>query len=164
MAMDLYSSLIVALSFLQVAFGTSIGIDNISPKNGYSFDLQSQATVPPQVNYAFTPPADGNPYTVLVGTGDAGISDGNGIVATITAPQFMWKSNDGSILFTDAKTSRVRRLQKDGTVLTYMGLSGSGYGDDGNIYSRLSSKSLAVFREVTEESGSLIQAMRVSEQ
>lgn len=77
--MSLFVSFIVALSILNIAFGTF--------PDGYSFDFQSNAELPPPVNYTFTSPVDGNPFVVLAGTGDARTTDGDS--PTITAPQFI---------------------------------------------------------------------------
>ncbi len=150
----LFPSFVVAISILQVAFGRN---DNTAPKKGSSLD--SQAMIPPQVNSVFTAPVDGNFPTVFAIADDSGMNDGN---VAAEKPEFMWKANDGSIYFTDAKNSCFYCLKKDATVITYMGLYGSGSGGDGDNHS------MAQLKEPRGISGSdrgiWIQAIRVSEQ
>eukprot|EP01040_Poterioochromonas_malhamensis_P014982 gene14982-biopygen3473 len=126
--MSLFASFIVALSLLQVVLGTAPGNDNTTPKNGYSFDLQSDAAIPPPVNYDFTTPVDGNPYTVIAGTGDGGAY----VMAKLNKPRGISGSASG-VWIADTGNARIRFVNLRRTIQTVAGSANRGYSGDGGL-------------------------------
>lgn len=63
------------------------------------------------------------------GSGDFGITDGNGTTAKFKSPYSMTLDADGNIYATDDSDPRIRKISPSGNVSTYAGIETSGFAD-----------------------------------
>lgn len=74
-----------------------------------------------------------NKVTTFVGTGKAGIKDGERKSAMFNEPKGITMSSDGTIYVADSGNHCIRQIKKDGTVSTFAGCAGKNGYKDGSL-------------------------------
>jgi sugar lactone lactonase YvrE len=76
--------------------------------------------------------------TTIAGTGTSGESGDGGPAtqAKLNEPRTMALAADGSILFTEPRVNRIRRISPDGTISTFAGTGKAGFSGDGGPATR----------------------------